>query len=495
MSSRPSVISKTSFLKFDQCAKAFFLYKKHPHLRDAVSKEKQLTFNRGHLVGKLAQQLFPGGIDVTVPKTNLEEAIRLTKELIEKKQPVIYEATFVFNEVLVMVDILVLDENGYTAYEVKSSLKVSDVYVKDACLQYYVLRNSLKEMNDFFLVTINGDYVLGSELNVRSFFKKRSIKQEAEKNIEFFEHKIAEMLLTLEKDSIPNIPIGKHCFSPYPCDFLGTCWKNTQQERSVFNIGQTDRDLLFSWYEAGIFTVDDIKETDDLKPRIKIQIESIKSDQEYFNKDAILDFMGSVKAPCAFLDMEIWSPAIPKYEGTRPFEQIPFLFSLCTLKGKEPVCVSYIKPIEQDGREEFLIEILKATEAFDSIIAYDKNLETGILNQLAKLFPQYTAKVRSLNARMLDISEMINRFHYYHPKLKGNFSLKAVSEIVYPELKFSEQPISSGLVAMNIYESLLEESNPILAEEVKQKLISYCNMDTLTCLKFFKYLEERIKEW
>ncbi len=492
MSNRFSVISKTSFLKFDQCPKAFFLYKKYPQLKDTISKEKQLTFNRGHAVGKLAQDLFPGGVDVTIPKKNLEEAVQLTKELIAKKQSVIYEATFVFNNVLVMVDILVLSNDGYTAYEVKSSLKVSDVYVKDACLQYYVLKNALGNLNDFFLVTLNGDYVLKNELNVKMLFKKRSVKAEAEKNISFFEHKISEMLLVLEKDVIPDIAIGKHCFSPYPCAFLGTCWKNVHQERSVFNIGQTDRELLFNWYQGGIFTVDDITNVEDQKPRIQIQVNSIKSDSEYINKDAIKEFINSVRSPYAVLDMEVWGPAIPKYEGTKTFEQIPFLFSLCYLDNNEPKFINCLKSPEEDGRKAFLTELLAATAPFESIIAYDKNMEVGILNQLQKLFPDHTESVRTLVNKMCDISELVHQFHYYHPKLKGNFSLKAISEIVYPELQFSEQQISSGLVAMSVYESLTDETNPILKEETKQKLIDYCNMDTLSCLKFFKYLEERI---
>ena len=142
-------------MKFEQCEKAFFLNKYHSNLKDKLSLEKQLTFSRGHLVGKLAQSLFPDGIDVSEKTPNLQQAVLLTNELIEQKQTVIYEATFVFNQVLVMVDILVLTNNGYEAYEVKSSLKISSTYIKDASLQYYVLKNCLTSKLDFYLVSKN----------------------------------------------------------------------------------------------------------------------------------------------------------------------------------------------------------------------------------------------------------------------------------------------------------------------------------------------------
>jgi hypothetical protein len=192
-------------------------------LRDAPSKEKLLTFKRGHDIGEIAHQLFPGGIDVTSATKNLEAALELTTQLVLQKEPVIYEATFLFKQTLVMVDILEFKDDKWIAYEVKSSLKIGEHFVKDASLQYYVLKNVLPSLADFFLVNLNGDYQLNGELNVRELFKKRSIRKTAEENESFFSQKIDAILLLLERNSIPDIPAGRHCFSPYPCDFLSTC--------------------------------------------------------------------------------------------------------------------------------------------------------------------------------------------------------------------------------------------------------------------------------
>ena len=228
-------ISKTSFLKFEQCQKAFFLYKNHPYLRDKVSVDKQLTFKRGHDVGYFAQQLFPGGIDISKETKNVVQAFELTATHIETKTPVIYEATFVHNGVLVMADILTLNEGVYNAYEIKSSLKVSETYLKDAYMQYFVIKNVLPNLDDLFLVTLNSDYLLENEIDVRKLFKRRSVKQKAQENFNYFEHRIGEAHALLEQNAIPNLPIGKHCFRPYQCDYFGTCWKDTMHEKSIFN--------------------------------------------------------------------------------------------------------------------------------------------------------------------------------------------------------------------------------------------------------------------
>jgi hypothetical protein len=485
-------ISKTSFLKFEQCRKAFFLYKNFNHLKDPLSKDKQLTFKRGHDVGFAAQQLFPGGIDVSVETKNLQAAAVFTKELIEKKQNVIYEATFIFNHVLVMVDILVLDEKGYSAYEVKSSLKISETYIKDACLQYYVLKNVLGELNDFFLVNLNGEYVLGEKPDHKQLFKKRSVKADAEKNLDYFSHQIDKMVLCLDQNIIPDISIGKQCFSPYTCDFFGTCWKNTNQPDSIFNIGKSDREQLFNWYSRGIDVVEKITDTEEVKPFIQLQIEAMKSKTEHLDQSAVKQFFDSVKGSFCFLDMEIWSAAIPRYKGTKPFEQVPFLFSICFDKDGKAEYINYFKPVEEDGREEFLKHLLEASKAFDSVIVYDKNLEVQILNQLKNLFPKYSDEVKTLLNKLKDISTLIHNFHYYHPNFKGNFSLKAISELLFGESQYHDQRISTGLVAMNAYESLSIETNPIINETTKQQLIDYCNLDTYTGLKFFEFLKGKL---
>ena len=493
--SATSPISKTAFLKYDQCPKAFFFYKKHPYLRDPVSKEKQFTFNRGHSVGNLAQQLFQGGVDVSKQSKNSRAAYELTQQLLkEGTTKTIYEATFIFNDILVMVDILHFDGINWTAYEVKSSLKVSEAYVKDACLQYYVLKNSLVNFDDLFLVTLNGNYVLENEINLKQLFKKRSMKIQAEENISFFSEVIDRMNLVLERNAIPDIPIGKQCFSPYECDYLGTCWKNTKDPKSVFRIGKSDREQLFALYFSGAETVDKIDLEAELKHHIKIQAESIQKNTPYIERGQIKLFAEKIKGRYCFLDMEIWSPAIPKYNGTSPFEQIPFLFSVCFEKGGEICYENYLKPIESDSREKFLSALLTAVKDFDSVLVFDKNLELQTLGKLENLFPDCKSEIAVLRDKMIDLAIPVQNFHFYHPKFAGNFSLKAVSEIFNEQSDYATLEISSGIVAMQKYEGLLAEVNETESLLIKQQLIDYCNIDTLTCLKFFEYLKNEIKE-
>ncbi|WP_317897360.1 DUF2779 domain-containing protein [Aurantibacillus circumpalustris] len=475
-------ISKTSFLKFEQCNKAFFLYKNHPYLRDKLSTDKQLTFKRGHEVGFFAQQLFPGGLDVSKETKGAAAGSELTKTLIQNKTKTIYEATFIYNGVLIMVDILTLVDGKYTAYEVKSSIKISENYLKDAYLQYYVLKYSLESFDDLFLVTLNPEYICEKEIDPKKLFRKRSVKQKAEDNFTYFEHQIKAAHLVLEQNLIPNIAIGKQCFRPYQCDFFGNCWKDSIQENSIFNLPYMDKGKLFEWYNTGIKTINQIP--DDLieKPAaLKIK-KAIENKTSIIDKEKIKDFLLHIKEPVVAMDMEMWSPAIPQLEGTKPFEQIPFLVSF--YNGKETTY--FFAEHRVDDRGLFAKNLIKLSNTYSSIIVYDKTMEVSTINNLIHKYPELAEDLNTLKSKLIDVFDIFLNLHYYDPAFKSNFSLKVVSAVLLEDINYTK--ISSGLEAMNYFEQFRLAELELDREVLKNELVTYCNTDTEATLKLIYFL-------
>lgn len=487
-------ISKSAFIKAEQCLKYFYLYKNHYYLRDALSKEKQLIFKRGIDVGIYAQQLFPGGVDMTGEgHKDMSLLASKTREEIEKGTPIIYEATFIYDNLLVMLDILVKQDNKWYAYEVKSSVKISETYVKDACFQYYVVKNSLQGLEDFSLLTINSNYVLDGEVDVQQLFRKTSIKSDAEKNWNYFEHKVHVAKNTLDQQKIPDVKIGPHCFSPYECEFIGTCWKNENNKESVFNLGKISKQELFDFYNNGQASILNIDSNGIEKPLLKMQIEATQKKKEHVEGLKIKKLLDRVKGKVCSVDIEVWTPAIPVYQKTRPFEQIPFLYSLSSFQQDGSVYTQhFIKEISEDGRREFIQSLLKATAEFDTILMYDRTLEDMLLNKCSELYSEYKTEIMNLKHKIVDFFELIDTGAYYHPDMKGNFSLKSLSTIVDPSCDFNQLFIQSGIVAMYTYESLLEQTNPFDIEETKQKLIDYCNLDAKITLRLLEFFRDKV---
>ncbi len=224
MAKNTHLISKTGFIKGVQCPKQLYLYKYHYNEQDPKSPETLAKFECGTNIGKWAQQLFPNGLNLEpTSKFNYQEALKNTKLAIENKQPVLYEASFEFDGVLVIIDMLVLKDGKWHAFEVKSSHHVSEVFLYDISLQHYVITNSGIPLKDTSLVLLSENATPEKLTTPENDFQIISVKQEVENNQLYIARKLASLKETLAEKEIPKIAMGDQCLSPYTCDFLSFC--------------------------------------------------------------------------------------------------------------------------------------------------------------------------------------------------------------------------------------------------------------------------------
>lgn len=206
-----------------QCSKSLYLYKFHYDKRDPLPEVLKARFQKGHDIGALAREKFPGGINCQPPQPwDYRKSILQTLELIAKKFPVIYEAAFQFNRVLAAVDILVLRDGSYCALEVKSSLKISESYLQDAALQYFVITNSGLPLSDFSFLHLKYpvDEALQSQEEI---FCETSVIENCRNEMPFTSERVAAALNIISIKQMPEVATGEQCLKPYRCDFYGYC--------------------------------------------------------------------------------------------------------------------------------------------------------------------------------------------------------------------------------------------------------------------------------
>ncbi len=461
-------------------------------MRDAVSAEQQAIFNRGNNVGVLAQQLFPGGVDATALKrSNNGESVKRTQELIANGAEVIYEAAFQHDQVLAILDILVKKDGLWYAYEVKSSIKISHTYLLDASLQYWVITNSGLLLEDINLITVNSQYVRRGDLKVHELFNFTSVKKEALKNQEMIFENIDSSKKVLDGFSIPEISIGEQCFSPYPCDFMKTCWKNVPKN-SVFEISGIPKSEQFILYNAGYTTIKKIPKTNDLDKNVNIHIESVKTGEAKVDREKIKKFLEKVKYPLAFMDFETFMPAVPIYNNTKPYQHIPFQYSIHFKKDQDSIVeqVEFLAEQGMDPRRSFIESLLKDTENEGTILVYDALMERNVLNGLKNDFPEYASAIDIRLKRIVDLVQPFQERSYYHPAMKNSFSIKNLLPALVPELSYSNLKISSGSIAMIAFEKLQKETDMFKILDTREQLLEYCKLDTLAMVKVFEVLEK-----
>lgn len=477
-----------------QCLKSLYLYKNFIQLRDQPSLEQKAIFNRGNKVGLIAQRFFPGGVDATPLKRsdNMGAVVR-TKELLEEGVEIIYEAAFQYEGVLAILDILVKKDGMWKAYEVKSSTKISQTYILDAALQYWVIYNSGVQLQDFSLMIINNQYVRHGEVDIQQLFTVKSVKENILKTQPFIQENIEACKKIINSPEMPQIGIGEHCFIPYSCDFMGVCWKNIPSD-SVFEITGISKVEQFGLYKAGYTTIAEIPSQNALDKNANTHIRALKANKTVIDKNGISSFLAGIHYPLYFMDFESFMPSIPIYDKTKPYQHIPFQYSIHYKESKDGVLRHFEFLAEQgmDPRKSFVENLLKHTETGGSILVYDVLMERNILKGLKKDFPEYTAEIDQRLSRIVDLVQPFQERHYYHPAMKNSVSIKNVLPALVPELNYSTLMISSGSIAMTAFEQLQTETDLVKIIEIREQLLAYCKMDTLAMVKIFEVLEKAL---
>jgi hypothetical protein len=229
------ILSKSTYIRSLQCLKSLFLYKYHYKLRDPLPPELQIRFDKGHNIGRLAQQLFPGGIDASPDQPfNYYKSVALTQELILKGYNTIYEASFQFEKVLAIADILVKKAGKWFAYEVKSSLSISETYLKDAALQYFVITKSGLQLEDFSIIYLNQKLNEALISEPSKIFTEQSVFDYCTLQGDYVNKNISIAKEMLVKKIIPEVEIGDHCLKPYRCDFYNFCHRTEPEPGKLF---------------------------------------------------------------------------------------------------------------------------------------------------------------------------------------------------------------------------------------------------------------------
>jgi hypothetical protein len=320
------VLSKSTFIRGLQCLKSLYLHKHRPFLRDKMSALLLNKFDRGHDVGALAHQLFPKGENCAPHHpAAYRKSIEKTLKLVEDKFPVLYEATFQAEGVLVMVDILVFNGLSWDMYEVKSSLKVSQTYLYDVALQYYVLQKANLSLGKAYILHVNQDYLYpGGDIDPLLFFNKVDLTAEVVDLQDKIKLLIDSEKQVLESASSPAMDIGPWCFLPYACDFMGHCWKN-EPLNSVARLQSIPPHERFLLKENGIFSWNDLQEHHLKDPILSAEVVARYSGKPFVNKEELQYKLEGITIP-AFAYIVAAENAIPQFPETHPFEPVPLLW-------------------------------------------------------------------------------------------------------------------------------------------------------------------------
>lgn len=417
-------LSKSKLTSFEQCARKLWLSKHRPEL-EVVDDDSQARFATGHEVGALACALLPNGVMVDA-EPDLGAAISRTRELIDGgwRQP-IFEATFEHDGVLVRVDVLSPDGEGWSIAEVKSSTSVKDYHLGDLATQVWVLRETGVEVTSASIRHIDNRFRLQAAGDYAGVFKDSERFAEIGDKLADRAEIVARARAVLAGDE-PVLTTGDHCSAPFSCGFTDYC-RSKEPPGPDWPISLLPRGKVTAvkWADQGVFDLREVPSGGFGNATYERIREATVSGIVYHDRDGARAATSAWSLPRAYLDFETVNPAIPRWIGTKPFQQIPFQYS-CHLEDAHGAFRhrAFLSLDAGDPRralaEQLVIDV--GGESCRSIIAYNAPFEKLCVRELAAVFPDLKPQLEEIENKIVDLLP-VTRDHYYHRDQRGSWSI------------------------------------------------------------------------
>jgi hypothetical protein len=446
------MLSKSRFTRGSNCHRSLWLYQ-YKRQGQFFPEATLKIFARGTSAGELARDYFPGGqLAVMEPLPGYASAKR-TQQMIARGVETIYEATFIFDDTLVAIDILHKNAEGrWDLYEVKSTNGVKPEHAKDVAVQYYVAQGSGLPMGGAFLMHFNRDYVRRGPIKVGQLFLPENIQSDVNFWLPEIQTTLAE-LRSMLKGPEPQIAMGPQCEKPYHCDFFDYCSA-----------------LLPPATEAT----------------------PVLSSEAVIDKEPLKDFLSQLQFPLYFLDFETIMPGVPLFDESRPYQQLPFQYSLHHQDEKGGLLYhdSYLaeSSLSLDPRPALIEQLIAQCAPAATILAYHMPFERGRIEEMMRDFPQFADGLQTIIDRLHDLIIPFKRDIYRTETMEGSSSIKKVLPALCPDFSYDELEIGDGMAASNAFLDLYYCDDATTIQQTRQHLLDYCHLDTLAMVKILEVL-------
>jgi CRISPR/Cas system-associated exonuclease Cas4 (RecB family) len=484
-------LSKSQYIRGLQCEKALWLHKHRPDLRK-ISQQSDMTMTTGTSVGELARNLFPDGESIEFDSKDFQGMGQKTKELIEQGVHTIYEASFSHDGIFVMCDILHKDGDEWQMIEVKSATNVKEYYLNDIAMQWYTLSRCNVPLSSACVAVIDNSYVRKGDIEVDKLFKIIDVTLDIQSRQEDVISNLMRLTPIIEGE-MPKVLIGPQCNDPFGCDYIDHCWSDVPSV-SVFDLYRLNSKKKFEAWHEGV-SIDDADEKMSLTTIQRLQVEAYRDKQIRVDSKKIEQFLERLVYPLAYFDFETFMDAIPRFDTQRPYQQMPFQYSLHIeqlngdLEHKE-----FLADEHYDPRRALAEKMLEDIPEAGSIIAFNQSFEITRIKELAEMFIDLREPLLALIPRFIDLIDPFRSLAYYHPDFNGSFSIKSVLPAMFPDnndLSYKKLGIQNGGMAMETYAALLYMA-PELRAQKRQELLDYCHLDTLAMVKILEKLKGMI---
>ncbi|MDE2341960.1 MAG: DUF2779 domain-containing protein [Betaproteobacteria bacterium] len=487
------VLSKSKILSFLQCPKRLWLEVHQPDLIEESASAQQ-RFAAGHEVGEVARKLYDPdgkGALIDVQTEGFSGALARSQELLGKNQP-IFEAGFAAEGALAFADIMLparkAGKKVWHMVEVKSSTSLKDYHRKDAAIQTFIARKAGVPLASVALAHVDTQWVYPGEGNYSGLLIENDLTDEAMGMEPEVREWIQEAQSVVRKRNEPDIEVGTQCKTPFECPFIGHCVEEIPMAKHPVEwLPGLQKKEILKLIANGATDMREIPDSLLNERQLRVK-QATLTGKPYFDAKGASKALSQHPLPAYFVDFETIGFAVPRWKGTRPYQHVPFQFSLHYMA--KPGKLEHHEFLDLSGKDpsrDFAERLIKVCGTSGPIFVYNKSFENRIITELADRMKDLKPALEKISKRLVDLLPL-TKAHYYHPSQKGSWSIKAVLPAIMGVGYDSLDGVSDGGMAMEAY---LEAVSPDTSHERKQRiekdLLQYCHLDTKAMVEIWSY--------
>ena len=487
-------LSKSKIIAFRQCPKRLWLELHQPELRDDSASE--MVFAIGNQVGDVARQIYDTtgtGRLIDIEEIGWDAAYAETSAWLADTPEPLFEAALRIDGALALADVMLPEQNGnglqWHMIEVKSSTSVKDYHREDLAVQAYIATSAGIDLVTAAVAHVDNTFVYPGGGDYQGLLKAVDLTDEAMSMAGEVASWIADAQEVAALPAEPDIDTGPHCCDPFGCPFLQHCEQGGPEIEfplsSLHRLGCRKREEL----EA--LGYEDLRDIPDerLSPvNLRIKEQSIAG-EAWFDAEGAAADLAPHTGPAYFLDFETIGFGVPIWKGTRPYQQLPFQFSLHVVSpGGEMTHREFLDLSGEDPGEAFARALIDYCGAAGPVFVYNAAFENRIMRELANRFPRLAPDLQAIINRVVDLLP-VARNRYYHPDQHGSWSIKAVLPTVCPDLGYDTlDGVQDGQAAQQAFlEAMAPETASDRKIEIKRQLLAYCKLDTLAMVLLWEF--------
>ena len=254
-----------------------------------------------------------------------------------------------------------------------------------------------------------------------------------------------------------------------------------------------DAKTLQNLLDNNIAYIKDIPEDFVLKPKQRLQVEAFRMGVPTIHKDNISEYLETFTYPLYFFDYETLGSLVPYFDGLKPYQQLPFQYSLHVLESLDAEIkhYEYLHKDNSNPAKPLTEELRSQIGKVGTVITWNMGFEKSCNALIGSLLPEYAEFYEKLNDRIVDLMTPFSKNWYVDSGFKGSASIKYVLPALIPELSHKNLDISEGATAQRLWmEAVLDGKRPDEKEKILSDLLEYCKLDTLAMVEIYKVLKK-----